>query len=152
MGYSRYAYSIKTIRVKEPDFPFHSRRLTCTSETLAFAQEFMKALRDLDHEELVAVYLDAQNKVLGIQRFIGTANQAVVYVRDVFRHALLINASACILVHNHPSESPHFSNSDIKLTQRIVDSSGNLDIKIHDHILIAGDRAVSMRDEGLVTF
>lgn len=152
MGYPRYAYSIKTIRVKEPDFPFHSRRLTCTRETLAFVREFAKSLRDLDHEELLAVYLDAQNKVLGIQRFVGTANQAVVYVRDVFRHALLINASSLILVHNHPSESPHFSKSDITLTTRIIESSKNLDISIHDHILIAGDNTVSMREEGLATF
>lgn len=152
MPYSRYAYSIKTIRVKESDFPFHNRQLTCTTETLDFVKEFTKIMRDLDHEELVAVYLDAQNKVLGIQRFVGTVNQAVVYVRDVFRHALLINASSCILVHNHPSENPHFSKSDITLTTRIIESSKNLDISIYDHILIAGDNTVSMREEGLATF
>ena len=144
----RYAYSIKTSRVKEPDFPYDGRQLTCTAELVDFA----KSLRSSDIEKMIALYLDAQNHILGIQVVPGTANQAVVYPREVLRHALLCSASALILIHNHPSGHVRPSEADIRLTKTIQESSKSLDLMTHDHIIVGGDegRFFSFREEGLM--
>ena len=84
MGKATYAYSIKTTRVKEKDFPYNGQRITCTNDLINFA----RALQDSDIEKFLVIYLDAQNSVIGIQVMNGTVNQAVVYHREVVRHAL----------------------------------------------------------------
>ena len=63
MGKAAYAYSIKTTRVKEKDFPYNGQRITCTNDLINFA----RALQDSDIEKFLVVYLDAQNSVIGIQ-------------------------------------------------------------------------------------
>jgi DNA repair protein RadC len=142
----KYAYSIKTSKVKEPDFPYQGQKLTCTTETF----EFVRALQDADIEKMIVIYLDAQNVVIGILPIIGTVNQAVVYPREVLRHALLCNAVAIILAHNHPSGTLTPSDSDIRLTKQIQETAKTLDIVLHDHVIVAGGRAFSLREEGLI--
>jgi len=100
-GMKSYAYSIKTSRVKEPDFPYHGQILTCTTDVV----DFVKSLQDSDVEKMLVLYLDAQNKLICIQITTGVVNQAVVYPREVLRHGLLVNACGMILVHNHPSNN-----------------------------------------------
>jgi DNA repair protein RadC len=142
------AYSIKTTRVKEPDFPYDGRSLTCTSELYDFAY----SLRNADIEQFLVVNLTAQNTVLSIYRVQGTVNQAVVYPREVIRQALLVGAAAIILIHNHPSGSPRPSEADQRLTRTITDVAKILDILVHDHIIIGGDtgRFFSFREEGIM--
>ena len=142
----KYAYSIRTLRIKEKDFPYDGKQITCTSDLVAFAKE----LRDADVEKMLCVYLDAQNKVACIKIDSGTVNQCVVYPREVIRHALLANASALILIHNHPSGHTKPSDADIRLTQIIRDLAKALDILIHDHLILGGDRFFSMREEGII--
>lgn len=146
MKKSTCAYSIKTTRVKEPDFPYKGQQITSTQELL----EFAKSLQDADIEKFLVLYLDNQNCVLCIQVINGTINQAVVYPREVLRHALLAGASAAILVHNHPSGYTRPSDEDIRLTRTIKETAHVLDILIHDHIIIAGERFFSFREEGIL--
>ena len=146
MKKSTCAYSIKTTRVKEPDFPYKGQQITGTEELLQFA----KSLQDADIEKFLVLYLDAQNYVLCIQIVNGTVNQAVVYPREVLRHALLTGASAAILVHNHPSGHVRPSDADIRVTRKIKETAEVLDLSIHDHIIIAGERFFSFRDEGIL--
>ncbi len=140
------AYSIKTTRVKEPDFPYQGQKITCTSELVGFA----KSLQDADIEKFLTIYLDQDNTVICIQVTTGTINQAVVYPREVIRHALLVNATALILVHNHPSENVRPSEADIRLTRTLKETAQNLELLIHDHIIIGGTRFFSFREEGLM--
>jgi DNA repair protein RadC len=143
----RYAYSIKTTRVKEQDFPYDGHQISCTSELLQFAC----SLRDSDIEKMIVIYLDAQNQILGIQITAGTVNQAVVYPREVIRHALLMGSSAIILIHNHPSGKVKPSDADIRLTKTVQETAKFLEILIHDHIILgAEDRYFSFREEGLM--
>jgi DNA repair protein RadC len=145
---TQYAYSIKTSRVKEPDFPYDGRQITCTSELLAFA----RSLRDSDIEKMLALYLDAQNRVMCIQIVTGTVNQAVVYPREIIRHALLVGSSAIVLMHNHPSGHTKPSDADILLTKTIREAAHFLDIVVHDHIIIGSEnRFFSFREEGLMS-
>ena len=141
-----FAYSIKTSRVREPDFPYHGQAITCTSELVDFA----RTLQDFDIEKQLTVYMNAQNRVICIQIMSGTVNQAVVYPREVIRHALLSGASAIILIHNHPSGEVRPSDADIRLTKIIQEISKNLDILVHDHIIIGDKKWFSFREEGLM--
>ncbi len=141
------AYSIKTTRVKEPDFPYHGKSLTSTSELV----DFLKSLQSADNEKFITIYLDAQNHVICLQITEGTVNQAVVYPRSVIRHALLVNAAAIILAHNHPSGHVKPSDADIHLTKTIRETARMLDLLVHDHIIIGeNDRFFSFREEGLL--
>ena len=142
----KYAYSLKTERVKEKDFPYAGEQITSTSELLNFVHK----LQDSDIEKFLILHLDAQNQLVCIQIMQGTVNQAVVYPREVFKHALLSGASAVILVHNHPSGHPKPSDSDIRLTKTIQEFAKMIDLLVHDHLIIAGERFFSFREEGLM--
>lgn len=142
----KYAYSLKTERVKEKDFPYNGESVTCTTELL----HFVRKLQCSDVEKMLVLYLDAQNKLTCIQVFTGTVNMAIVYPREVIKHALLSGASAIILVHNHPSGIVTPSNSDIRMTTTIKDACKTLDILVHDHVIIGETRFFSFREEGLI--
>ena len=146
MNAKNCAYSIKTTRIKEPDFPYHGQSITCTSELVAFA----KSLQDADTEKFLTIYVNQQNELICIQMTTGTVNQAVVYPREVIRHALLVNATAMILVHNHPSGAVRPSDADIRLARILKETAANLDILIHDHIIIGGEKFFSFKEEGLM--
>ena len=144
---TKYAYSIKTSRVKEPDFPYDGRSLTCTSDLLNFAKD----LQDSDIEKMLTLYLDAQNQLLCIQVMNGTVNQAVVYPREIIRHALLVGSCAIILMHNHPSGQVRPSDADIRLTKTIQETAKFLELLVHDHIIIGSEgRFFSFREEGML--
>lgn len=142
----KYAYSLKTERVKETDFPYAGEQLTCTSELLNFVHK----LQDSDIEKFLILHLDAQNQLVCVQIMQGTVNQAVVYPREVFKHALLSGASAVILVHNHPSGHPKPSDADIRMTKTIQEFAKMIEILVHDHLIVAGERFFSFREEGLM--
>jgi len=146
MTKSLHAYSIKTSRVREPDFPYHGQKISCTTELLDFA----RSLQDSDIEKMLTLYLDAQNKVICIQVVAGTVNQAVVYPREVVRHALLAGSSAIIMIHNHPSGEVRPSDADIRLTKHIQEAAKYLDVLVHDHIIIGDKKWFSFREEGLM--
>jgi DNA repair protein RadC len=143
----KYAYRLETKRVRERDFPYHGEQITNTKELL----QFVHRLQDSDIEKFLILYLDAQNQLICVQVILGTVNQAVVYPREVFKHALLGGASAMILVHNHPSGQPKPSDADIRLTKTIQDGSKIFDLLVHDHLIVAGERFFSFREEGIMS-
>ena len=143
-----YAYSLKTTKIKEPDFPYQGQKLTCASDLVQFARN----LQDSDVEKMLCLYLDAQNTLICLQVINGTVNQAMIYPREVFKHALLAGATSIILIHNHPSGAVHPSDADINLTKKIMETGKVLDILVHDHLIIAGDKFFSLREEGLINF
>jgi DNA repair protein RadC len=143
----KYAYSIKTSRVKEQDFPYAGKQITCTSELLDFA----KSLQSADVEKMLTIYMDTQNQVICIQVMNGTVNYAVVYPREIIRHALLSGATGIILAHNHPSEHVKPSDADIKITRTLQEVCKHLSIEVHDHIIIGENKFYSFREEGILT-
>ena len=80
----------------------------------------------------------------------GSVDEAAVYVREIMRKAIDHNASALILVHNHPSGDPQPSQQDIRLTREIVDAARPLNIAVHDHVIVGAHKCVSMRGLGLI--
>ncbi|MDP5360489.1 MAG: hypothetical protein NWR52_10225, partial [Paracoccaceae bacterium] len=72
-----------------------------------------------------------------------------VYPREVVKRALELNASALILVHNHPSGDPTPSDADIQMTQQIDAAANALGIRVHDHLIIGKSNETSFRAQGL---
>lgn len=80
----------------------------------------------------------------------GSVDEAAVYVREVVARALDYQASAIILVHNHPSGDPQPSSEDIRITRAIVDALRPLKIQVHDHVIVGAQGHASMRAMGLI--
>ena len=142
----KYAYSLKTVRVKEKDFPYSGEPLTCTAELL----NFVYRIRDSDVERMLVIYLDAQNKLCGLYPTTGTVNQAVVYPREVLKHALLSGACALILTHNHPAGTTKPSDDDIGLTKTIQEAAKYINVQVHDHLIVGNDLFFSFRENGMM--
>jgi DNA repair protein RadC len=108
-------------------------------------------LAQRDREVFVAVYLDAQNRVLKIQElFAGTLTQTSVFPRDVVRYALLNNAAAVIFAHNHPSGLAEPSRADEVLTQALKQALALVDVKVLDHFVVGAGGAMSFAERGLL--
>ena len=97
------------------------------------------------------LFLDKRNGLIAdeIQQS-GTVDHTPVYPREVVRRALELNASALILVHNHPSGDPTPSQADIKMTREIADIAKPLGVLLHDHIIVGRNGHASLKGLGLV--
>lgn len=97
------------------------------------------------------LYLDIKNTLIADEmQARGTVNHVPVYPREVLKRALAHEASALILVHNHPSGDPTPSEADISMTQQIVAAAATLAITVHDHLIIGASSELSFRAEGLL--
>ncbi len=100
-------------------------------------------------EQFRVLYLDRKNTLIADEEQArGTVDHVPVYPREVVKRALELNASALILVHNHPSGDPTPSQSDIDMTMRIQDACGALGLALHDHLIIGKSRELSFRSQG----
>ena len=102
-------------------------------------------------EEFRLLFLNKKNGLIGdevMQR--GTVDHTPVYPREIVRRALQLNASAVILVHNHPSGDPTPSRADIEMTREIVGLAEPLGIVVHDHLIIGRKGHASFRALGLL--
>ncbi len=103
------------------------------------------------HEVFVALFLDAQNRLLGTEElFRGTLTQTSVYPREVVKTALRFNAAGVIFAHNHPSGLAEPSRADELLTQTLKQALALVEIKTLDHFVVAGSKTVSFAERGLL--
>lgn len=109
------------------------------------------AMAHRDTEQFRVLYLDRKNTLIADEaQGEGTVDHVPVYPREVVKRALEVNASALILVHNHPSGDPTPSDDDIAMTQKVEDAAHALGLTLHDHIIIGQSRELSFRSEGLL--
>ncbi|KIN65691.1 DNA repair protein RadC [Sulfitobacter noctilucae] len=100
-------------------------------------------------EEFRVLYLDRKNVLIADEaQGKGTVDHVPVYPREVAKRALELNASAMILVHNHPSGDPTPSGADIDMTNQIAAACGALGLTLHDHLIIGKSAELSFRAEG----
>ncbi len=98
-----------------------------------------------------AIFLDTQNRVLACEElFTGTIDSAQVYPRVVAQRALLHNAAALVVYHNHPSGVAEPSRADEALTRRLGDALALLDIRLLDHFVVSAEGSVSMAERRLL--
>jgi len=104
----------------------------------------------LKQEHVRVLQLDTRMRLLGSSEvYRGSVHTAVIRHGELLRDAVRANASAIVVVHNHPSGDPAPSASDISMTQGLVQAGKMLDIELHDHVIIGGGRYVSLRTAGL---
>lgn len=108
-------------------------------------------LQGLAHEVFMALFLDAQNRVIASEElFRGTLAQTSVYPREVVKRALHHNAAALIFAHNHPSGVAEPSHADQTLTQALKQALALVDVKVLDHFIVAGSGYLSFAEKGLM--
>ena len=112
---------------------------------------FMPLLQDLNHEMFCVMYLNQSCRLLR-HEFIssGGMSATIVDVRMILKNCLLYNASQMIIAHNHPSGNKTPSVADKLLTTKLKDAAELMDIKLIDHLIIAGSDYLSMADEGYI--
>ena len=109
------------------------------------------AMAYIDHEEFRILFLDKKNQLLADEvQGVGTIDHAPVYPREVMRRALELNATALILVHNHPSGDPSPSTADVAMTMQIVTLGKALNVVVHDHLIIGRHGHASFRTLKLI--
>lgn len=107
------------------------------------------AMAHRETEQFRLLFLDRKNVLIADEEQAkGTVDHVPVYPREVVKRALELNASALILVHNHPSGDPTPSQADISMTMQIRDAAEVLGITLHDHLVIGKERDFSFRSEG----
>ena len=127
------------------------RRETALSSPGAVRDYLRLTLGRREHEVFVALFLDAQNRLLVTEElFRGTLTQTSVYPREVVKHALKHNAAALILAHNHPSGVAEPSRADELLTASLKQALSLVDVRVLDHLIVAGSATVSFAERGLV--
>lgn len=108
-------------------------------------------LEDPNREVFSVLYLDSQHRLITVQdEFVGTISQTSVYPREIVRAALRHGAAAVVLTHNHPSGNVEPSKADEILTQTLKSTLALVDVRVLDHIVVAGGQAVSMAERGLI--
>ncbi len=104
----------------------------------------------LEREELRVVLLNTRNAVLRLVTvYQGNVSSSLVRIGELFRDAVRLNAAGMILVHNHPSGDPTPSPDDLRLTAETLAAGRLLDVQLLDHLIVAGDGFVSLRDRGV---
>ena len=108
-------------------------------------------LADREHEVFVALFLDAQHRLIAAEElFRGTLAQTSVYPREVVKAALTYNAAAIIFAHNHPSGVAEPSRADELLTTALKQALALVDIRVLDHIVVAGEKTTSFAERSLL--
>ncbi len=104
-----------------------------------------------DTEQFRVLFLDRKNTLIEDEaQGTGTVDHVPVYPREIMKRALELNASAIILVHNHPSGDPTPSPEDIAMTKQVEQAARALSLTLHDHLIIGKSREISFRAEGLL--
>lgn len=102
-------------------------------------------------EAFLMILLDNQNQVITVEELgQGTVNQMTIYPREVLKVALAHEAVGVILVHNHPSQDERASKEDIHLTKNLQQMFRSANITLHDHLIVAGGKCISLRNQGLI--
>lgn len=108
-------------------------------------------LSGFEHEVFAVLFLDSQHRLIEyVEMFRGTIDSASVYPREVVKEALMLNAAAVIISHNHPSGNPEPSSADKALTQRLKETLALVDVRTLDHIVVGGADTTSFAERGLL--
>lgn len=112
--------------------------------------EMFHDLRLEAKEHFIALHLDGKNRISCFDRVsVGSLNQSIVSMRELFKTACISSAASILVLHNHPTGDPTPSREDLDITRRIKESGDLLGIKLLDHIII-GDSYLSFVERGLL--
>lgn len=105
-------------------------------------------MQDYDREMFVVLMLDVKKKLIGLHRAaVGGLTSVTLTMREVFKAAIVANAAAIIVAHNHPSGDPYPSPDDMRVTEELAAAGHALDITVLDHIIVGNGRYYSFMDK-----
>ncbi len=132
----------------QPERPAEMPTINCPQDVHSLLGPEMK---DLSQEQLRVLLLNTRNQVMA-QRIVyqGNVNSSVVRPAEVLRAAVIDNAPSIIVSHNHPSGDPTPSPEDVAITRDLAASAKLLGIDLLDHVVIGGDRFVSLKERKLM--
>jgi DNA repair protein RadC len=115
------------------------------------AEILMPLLKDYTHEVFCVLYLNQANKFIKHEIISsGGLTGTVADIRIILKHALMNHSNQIIIAHNHPSGSLQPSAADKELTRKLKESAALMDIKLLDHLIVAGTSYLSLNDEGFM--
>ena len=139
----RHAMSIMETRVRKYDLSFTNPNTV--------KQYVVGKLSTLEHEVFGIMFLNNQNQLIEYEEmFRGTIDGASVYPREVVKRALELNSAAIIFTHNHPSGITEASEADKQITSRLKQGLELVDIRVLDHVIVAGTETTSFAELGLI--
>lgn len=140
-------YSTRLVREATVTFP-ERYRVRSPADTALILQDYF---RDKDREELIAVLLDTAHSIIGLVRVsVGGLQASIVEPAQVFKAAILGNAAAVILAHNHPSGNPEPSREDVAVTKKVVSAGELIGIPVLDHLIVTDSSFTSLAERGLI--
>ena len=140
-------YELKIIREKREGYGARKQFRSSQDIYDTFREHFERS----DREAFLVVLLDAKNKLLGFHVVsVGSLTSSLIHPREVFKIAILSNAAAVILVHNHPSGDPQPSAEELSITTRLCQTGEVIGIKVLDHVIMGEGRYVSFVDDGFM--
>ena len=144
---SRFISAYRVSLVRDERVSFGTQALYNPTDAQRCLQEMIREMGQPDREQFCVLMLNAKNITIGMNIVsVGGVSSAPVHPREVLKPAILANACALILAHNHPSGDLTPSNADKAITQKIVHASSIIGITVHEHLII------SMEDDGYFSF
>jgi DNA repair protein RadC len=141
-------YRIMLVRESEDTFTKYPK----FQNSRELFESFREELAALDREYFCLITLDSKNRTIGYHTVsIGSLSTSVVHPREVWKPAILDNSAAVIFLHNHPSGDPAPSREDRECTNRLLEASKILGIRVLDHIIFGATDYYSFADAGLLT-
>lgn len=144
-------FEITRIRqeVRELDVSLETTHIMSAEDAFLVARRF---IQDDDREVFLVILLNTKHRVIAVHRaHIGSINSSVVHPREIFKSAILNNAAALIVSHQHPSGDPKPSLEDIEVTERLQEVGRIIGIQLLDHIVVgAGDDYISLKAQGVL--
>ena len=133
--------------VRERTFPTRDQVRSPAGAAAVLAEYFA----DRDREEFVVVFLDTANTLTGIHvASVGGLAASIVEPRQVFKAAVLANAAAILVAHQHPSGNPEPSREDVAVTRQLVEAGKVMGIPVHDHLIVTDHGHTSLAERGLM--
>ncbi|RZB31323.1 MAG: DNA repair protein RadC [Desulfobacteraceae bacterium Eth-SRB2] len=139
--------------IKDKSISFGQRRMNNSQEAQSLIQRLIKTQGQPDREQFCVILLNAKNEIIGLNIVsIGGLSSASVHPREVLKPAILANAAAMVLTHNHPSGDVSPSPEDLAITEKIVQAVNIIGIQVHEHLIISmdDDRYFSFADNGFI--
>jgi DNA repair protein RadC len=150
-GHSRPATADEIIALAREHMSRRVRRGTHLNSPKATRDYLTLKLGSLDREVFAVIFLDKRHRLISYQEmFQGTIDGASVHPREVVKEALKQNAAAVILAHPHPSGVAEPSQADELITNRLKEALSLIDVRILDHIIVAGGDTTSFAERGLL--
>ena len=141
-------YVLREVELKYKNFKrIKSDKIKSSKEVF----DWFRKLRNEAREIMLVIYFDSKNAVIAFNTHSqGTVHCCNVHPREIVKVGVMLNASAIILIHNHPSGETEPSESDKSITRDILLVCKLLEMKLLDHIIIGDNKYYSMADVGII--